>query len=70
MSVPVQLSADGQVSVGAATPLFATRIGGAVQSNFPQQYVVSADGQRFLMNVIPDEVPTPLTVLLNWKGGR
>jgi eukaryotic-like serine/threonine-protein kinase len=25
---------------------------------------------RFLMNVIPDEVPTPLTVLLNWKGGR
>jgi eukaryotic-like serine/threonine-protein kinase len=70
MSVPIQVSADGQVLVGTATPLFATRIGGALQSNFPQQYMVSTDGQRFLMNVIPDEVPTPLTVLLNWKGGR
>jgi Tol biopolymer transport system component len=70
MSVPVQVSADGQVSVGTAMPLFATRIGGALQSNFPQQYMVAADGQRFLMNVIPEEVPTPLTVLLNWKGGR
>jgi serine/threonine protein kinase len=70
MSVPVQFSADGQASVETATPLFTTRVGGALQSNFPQQYMVSADGQRFLMNVIPEEVPTPLTVLLNWKGGR
>jgi eukaryotic-like serine/threonine-protein kinase len=70
MSVPVQFSTDGQASVGTATGLFMTRVGGALQSNFPQQYMVSADGQRFLMNVIPDEVPTPLTVLLNWKGGQ
>jgi hypothetical protein len=26
------------------------------------------DGQRFLMNTIHEEVASPITVILNWKG--
>jgi hypothetical protein len=30
--------------------------------------VVSADGQRFLLNVIPDEVASaPISVVVNWS---
>jgi hypothetical protein len=29
---------------------------------------VSADGQRFLMNIVVDETnSTPITLILNWK---
>jgi hypothetical protein len=41
-----------------------------VQGFNKQQYVVSSDGQRFLMNVSPDEASTaPITVLVNWTVG-
>jgi hypothetical protein len=34
-----------------------------------QQYVVSPDGQRFLMNAATDAVDPPsITFILNWKG--
>jgi hypothetical protein len=34
-----------------------------------QQYAVSADGQRFLMNNATDSVdPLAMTPILNWKG--
>jgi hypothetical protein len=35
-----------------------------------QQYVVSQDGQRFLVNVSTPvgELARPITLLLNWKG--
>ena len=50
-------------------PLFATRIGGAVGQNvFSQNYMVSPNGQRFLMNNIIEETTSPITVLLNWKA--
>jgi hypothetical protein len=33
-----------------------------------QQYVVSADGQRFLMGTVPEVTSSaPITVILNWK---
>ena len=31
-----------------------------------QQYVVSADGQRFLMDTIVTQAVSPITVILNW----
>lgn len=34
------------------------------QGALRQQYMVSPDGQRFLMNTIP-EANTPITILLN-----
>jgi len=33
---------------------------------YNQQYDVSPDGQRFLINTIIDEVPSPIRVILNW----
>jgi dipeptidyl aminopeptidase/acylaminoacyl peptidase len=68
MAVAVRFALDGKtMDAGAPTPLFVTRIGGALQGSARQQYMVSADGQRFLMNTIPEEAPTPITVVLNWK---
>jgi Tol biopolymer transport system component len=71
MAVPVRLMSERrQVEVGTPVPLFATRIGGAVQANgvLRQQYMVSADGQRFLMSTVPETTSnTPITVIVNWK---
>ena len=43
-----------------------TRVGGPIQANSRQQYMVSPDGQRFLMNTLAEETPTPITVALNF----
>jgi eukaryotic-like serine/threonine-protein kinase len=67
MAVPIQLASNPQTAEpGSPTPLFATRVGGALQG-FMQQYDVSSDGQRFLMNTITEEAASPITVVLNWK---
>ena len=71
MAVPIAPSRDGQsVEPGDAVPLFATRVGGAVQVLSRQQYIVAEDGQRFLMNTIADEATRPITVILNWNPRR
>ena len=69
MAVPIGLASKGQaVEPGAPVPLFATHVGGAVQGINRQQYMVSPDGQRFLMNTVTQEASTsPITVILNWK---
>jgi Tol biopolymer transport system component len=66
MSVELDVSRDGGMSGKAPVPLFTPNIGVAVQTNNRQQYAVSADGQRFLLNTIVDEAATPITLLLNW----
>jgi len=71
MAVPISPSRDGQsVEPGDPIPLFPTRVGGAVESLARQQYIVSDDGQRFLMNTIVDQATRPLTVILNWNPVR
>jgi hypothetical protein len=68
MAVPIRFAPDGH-SAEPDTPvrLFATNVGGAVTA-FPQ-YVVSADGGRFLMNTVVDNgVPSPLQLILHWRG--
>jgi len=72
MAVLIQLDRHGQtVEAGAPVPLFVTRVGGALQGNNRQQYMVSPDGQRFLMNNVAEEANTsPITVILNWKPTR
>jgi hypothetical protein len=68
MAVPIQLASNAQtLDAGTPTPLFTTRVGGAVSAPFKQQYDVSPDGQRFLMNTVTDEAAAPITVILNWK---
>ena len=73
MAAPVKLSPDAQ-SLEAGTPaaLFPVRIaGGPVLGNAnKQQYAVSSDGQRFLVNLAADEgAASPITLILNWHGG-
>ncbi len=68
MAVPIRLASNPQTAEpGSPTPLFATRVGGALQGTFTQQYDVSSDGQRFLMNTITEEAASPITVILNWN---
>jgi len=69
MSVSVRLDAQtSAIQAAVPVPLFATRIGPAVLPVARQQYSVSPDGQRFLMNVITGEDKTmPITVVLNSK---
>ncbi len=68
MAVPLELSSDNQgIRPGTPVPLFDTHVSGAVSpATLRQTYVVSPDGQRFLMNTLNDSV-SPITVLLNWK---
>jgi Tol biopolymer transport system component len=51
---------------GAPVPLFPTRL---VQSIAVarQQYIVSKDGQRFLMTTAEEAPSPPITILLNWR---
>jgi Tol biopolymer transport system component len=69
MAVPLGFASGGQVvEPGEPVPLFATKVGGALQP-FPRyQYSVS-DDRRFLMLVErEDAAPPPITVLLNWAA--
>ena len=72
MAVPIQPASNGQpIEVGVAVPLFATKIGHFLASGPQGQYIVSADGQRFLMNtIIRDTRPTPLRLIVNWRPQR
>ena len=66
MSVRIRVAADGRsVEAASPVPLFRTHVGGAVQSATEEAYVVSRDGQRFLMNTTTDE-SSPMTLILNW----
>ena len=67
-AVPVARRADGGVVYGTPAVLFDTRIVG-VSGVQRQQYVVSPDGERFLINTTGDESSTPsITLVLNWRG--
>jgi hypothetical protein len=69
VAVPIQLgSSTKPPEVGAAVPLFAPPLGGAIQqADFRHQYMVSADGQRFLVATVGEPTISPITVILNWK---
>jgi len=70
MAAPVKLSPDGKsLETGTPAALFPVRIAGGPVSAFnKQQYAVSPDGQRFLVNLAADEAAaSPITLILNWK---
>jgi eukaryotic-like serine/threonine-protein kinase len=70
MTVPVKLSPDGDsLETGTPAALFPVRIAyGPLPGPFKQQYAVSSDGQRFLVNIAADEGATsPITIIYNWK---
>jgi serine/threonine protein kinase len=69
MAVPIRVASNGAPpEVGAPVALFAPPLGGAVQqADFRHQYMVSSDGQRFLVATVPEGVNSPITMILNWK---
>jgi len=70
VSVAISFAGDGRSPrLAAPVPLFATSVGGAQQPGSRQQYCVSPDGQRFLMNTILEGAPaSPITLILNWRA--
>lgn len=68
MAVSIDLTSEGAPDIGTPTTLFAAPLGGAVQQDdFRHQYMVSRDGQRFLLGAITREGEAPATLILNWK---
>jgi protein kinase-like protein/WD40 repeat protein len=66
--VPFRLNASGNIEPASPSSLFKTRVGLALESGGVQQYAVSADGNRFLMNVITrEQTASPITVILNHR---
>jgi dipeptidyl aminopeptidase/acylaminoacyl peptidase len=67
VAVPVALSSSSRAfESGAAVPLFHARVG-AVQDISLPDYIVSPDGQRFLLDTVVEEAAAPIVVILNWK---
>jgi eukaryotic-like serine/threonine-protein kinase len=69
-AVAIGISSNAQApEVGASVALFAPPLGGAVQQGDSRhQYMVSSDGQRFLVATVTEEANSPITVILNWKA--
>jgi len=70
MAVPIKLPSAGQaIEVGTPVALFPTRVAGGAVNVQRQQYVVSPDGQRFLINTVREEPgASRITVILNLKS--
>ena len=66
-SIRVTSGANGKLVLGNPVPLFRTELDSSFLTR--QQYVVSPDGQRFLINAATDAIDPPsITLILNWKG--
>jgi Tol biopolymer transport system component len=69
MAVDVKASSSS-FDVGAPHALFVTGITGSFVDRF-NQYVVTRDGQRFLVNrSAEDENSAPITVVMHWDAAR
>ena len=69
MAVWLGTASNGQPSdFGAPVPLFPVR----VEAGDPvyHQYVVSRDGQRFLVNMLIDASPGAISAIVNWTPPR
>ena len=66
-SVRVTVGANGKLALGPSVPLFRMEFDSSSMTR--QQYVVSPDGQRFLINAATDAIEPPsITLILNWKA--
>ena len=64
----VAVSTEPRLTAGPPSRLFTTRMLGFMATNTRNQYVITADGQRVLINQPPDGASgSPLTVVVNWK---
>jgi len=69
MAVPIRVAMNGGApEVRTPVTLFAPPLGGAVQqADYRHQYMVSSDGDRFLVATVTEQANSPITVILNWK---
>jgi eukaryotic-like serine/threonine-protein kinase len=69
MALPIRMPAGSStVDPGVPYALFATNVGSTVTLAYRQQYLVSADGQSFVLNsAVTEGSASPITVILNWK---
>jgi hypothetical protein len=66
--VPLRFNTSGDIEPAPPISLFKSRIGIKTDQGNVQQYAVSADGSRFLMNVVTrEQAVSPITVILNHK---
>ena len=66
-AVRITVAANEKPVLGAPLPLFRTEFDGSFLTRQP--YVVSPDGQRFLLNAATDAVEPPsITIILDWRG--
>jgi eukaryotic-like serine/threonine-protein kinase len=65
------VSIEGQAAFAPSTPmmLFQTHVAADALVGVRNSYVVSSDGQRFLVDTLTDStMPSPVTVVLNWTS--
>ena len=68
--VSVPIADESSLDLGAAQPLFRTRIivQGSESVGLPTYYDVLPDGSRFLVRYPPEDPGPPITVVLNWTS--
>jgi Tol biopolymer transport system component len=67
MAVPVSRPTIDTIDTGTPIPLFQTRLGNVLETALTQQYVASADGQRFLVSTVSQASTSSINVILNWR---
>jgi serine/threonine-protein kinase len=69
MAVSVSFAAGGaSVELGTPVALFATILSSAAGPMYKQQYMVSPDGESFVMHAAVGEAhASPITIIQNWK---
>jgi serine/threonine protein kinase len=66
MAVPLRFPSGGQtVEPDPPVALFVTRVASTLSAGSGEEYAVSADGQRFLMNAFVERAEHPITLVLN-----
>jgi Tol biopolymer transport system component len=68
MAVPIRVASGGKIEPGASRALFRTDVGSTATLAYRQQYVVSPDGQSFIMNsAVTEAGASSISVILNWR---
>ena len=71
MMVPIRTGRGGSLEPGEPRALFLTNVGSTAPNTNRHQYMVSPDGQSFVMNSRPDRpAASSLFVVLNWNPRR
>jgi len=68
MAVSVKSGSSGSLEIGVPKPLFDWQTLGMTPEVNYFTYSPDADGQRFLMNVLPDAALPTLNVITNWEN--